>query len=80
MAFLAAVGDLWLIKHSPANIEATTAEEGGWLERDGRNFSSWFRGVLTEKLDAGPSGEPSVTMRTSVRSSSVRVGRRCRGP
>jgi len=53
VAFRAAVSDFWLIKHSPANIEPTTAEEGGWLERDGSNFSSWFRGVLADNPEVG---------------------------
>ncbi|MBK9752785.1 MAG: hypothetical protein IPO88_04620 [Nannocystis sp.] len=33
VAFRAAVGDLWLIKHNPARLGPTTAEEGAWLER-----------------------------------------------
>jgi len=53
IAFRAAVGDLWLIKHSPAHIEPTTAEEREWLERDGSNFSSWFRGRLAERPELG---------------------------
>lgn len=53
MAFCAAVGDLWLIKHDPARLEPTTAEEGGWLERDGSNFASWFRGVLADRPEVG---------------------------
>lgn len=53
MAFRAAVGDLWLIKHAPDRLEPTTAEEGGWLERDGSNFSSWFRGVLADRPELG---------------------------
>ncbi len=53
IAFRAAVGELWLIKHNPARLEPTTAEEGGWLERDGRNFASWFRGVLADRPEVG---------------------------
>jgi predicted ATPase len=53
MAFRAAVADLWLMKHSPAQLAPTSAEEGGWLERDGSNFSSWFRGVLAERPEVG---------------------------
>jgi predicted ATPase len=53
MAFRAAVGDLWLIKHSPAQMVSTTAEEGVWLQRDGSNFSSWFRGVLADRPEVG---------------------------
>lgn len=51
-AFREAVADFWLMKPSP-RIEPTTAEEGGWLERDGRNFPSWFRGVLADKPEIG---------------------------
>ncbi len=53
VAFRTAVSNFWLIKHSPASIEPTTAEEGGWLERDGSNFSSWFRGVLADNPEVG---------------------------
>jgi predicted ATPase len=53
MNFRAAVADLWLIQHNPARLEPTTAEEGGWLERDGSNFASWFRGVLADKPEVG---------------------------
>lgn len=53
IAFRAAVGELWLIKHNPARLEPTTAEEGAWLERDGRNFASWFRGVLADRPEVG---------------------------
>ncbi|HEY0135514.1 MAG TPA: AAA family ATPase [Nannocystis sp.] len=53
MAFRAAVGDFWLIKHAASQISATTAEEGGWLERDGSNFASWFRGVLVDRPEVG---------------------------
>ena len=53
MAFRAAIGDIWLVKHSPAHLRPTTAEEGGWLERDGSNFSSWFRDVLADRPEVG---------------------------
>jgi len=53
IAFRAAMGELWMIQHHPARIEPTSSEEGGWLERDGRNFSSWFRGVLADDPELG---------------------------
>ncbi|MBK7824961.1 MAG: ATP-binding protein [Nannocystis sp.] len=53
VAFREAMGELWLIKHNPARLEPTTAEEGAWLERDGRNFASWFRGVLADRPEVG---------------------------
>jgi len=53
MAFREALGDLWLIKHSPAQLAPTSAEEAAWLERDGSNFASWFRGVLADRPEVG---------------------------
>lgn len=53
MAFRAAIRDLWLIKHSPEQFSPTTAEEAGWLERNGSNFSSWFRGMLADRPELG---------------------------
>lgn len=53
MAFRAAMSDLWLIKHNSTQIEPTTIEEGRWLERDGSNFPSWFRGVLADRPEVG---------------------------
>jgi predicted ATPase len=52
-AFRGAISELWLIKHNPTRITPTTAEEVDWLERDGSNFSSWFRGVLADKPEVG---------------------------
>lgn len=53
MAFSEALGGFWLIKHAPSQIVSTSAEEGGWLERDGSNFASWFRGVLADRPEVG---------------------------
>lgn len=53
MAFRAAVGELWLIRHAPARLASNSAEEDAWLERDGSNFASWFRGVLAERPEVG---------------------------
>lgn len=49
LAFREAVANIWLLAPSPRRLEATTAGEAPWLERDGRNFSSWFRGILLER-------------------------------
>lgn len=51
--FREAMAGLWLIKHNPTRIEPTSADEGGWLERDGSNFASWFRGVLADNPEVG---------------------------
>lgn len=53
VAFRAAVHGLWLVKHAPGTIKPTSAQEGGWLERDGNNFASWFRGVLADRPEVG---------------------------
>lgn len=49
LAFREAVANIWLLAPSPQRLDATTAGEAPWLERDGSNFSSWFRGVHLER-------------------------------
>ncbi|WP_437962283.1 AAA family ATPase (plasmid) [Sorangium sp. So ce119] len=53
IAFREALAKVWLLAPSPRRIEPTTAGEAPWLDRDGRNFSSWFRGVLVERPGLG---------------------------
>lgn len=53
LAFRDAIADLWLLAHSPQQIAPTTAVEAAWLERDGHNFASWFRGVLADRPEVG---------------------------
>jgi predicted ATPase len=47
--FRESLANLWLLKPSPERLEPTTGGEAPWLDRDGRNFASWFRGVLVER-------------------------------
>lgn len=49
LAFREAVANLWLLAPSPQRLDATTSEEAPWLDRTGKNFSSWFRGVHLER-------------------------------
>lgn len=53
LAFRQALGELWLLAHAPPHIEPTSDGEAVWLERDGSNFSSWFRGVLADDPEVG---------------------------
>ncbi|AUX40687.1 uncharacterized protein SOCE26_020880 [Sorangium cellulosum] len=53
IAFREALAKVWLLAPSPRRLEPTTAGEALWLDRDGRNFSSWFRGVLVERPGLG---------------------------
>ncbi|WP_437511376.1 AAA family ATPase [Sorangium sp. So ce1099] len=53
IAFREALAKVWLLAPSPRRLEPTTAGEAPWLDRDGRNFSSWFRGVLVERPGLG---------------------------
>lgn len=53
IAFREALANVWLLAPSPQRLEATTADEAPWLARDGKNFASWFRGVLVERPEIG---------------------------
>ncbi|WP_437726412.1 AAA family ATPase [Sorangium sp. So ce861] len=53
IAFREALAKVWLLAPSPRRLDPTTASEAPWLDRDGRNFSSWFRGVLVERPGLG---------------------------
>lgn len=43
------LADLWLLAPSPHRIVPTTQAEAYWLDRQGSNFASWFRGVVVER-------------------------------
>jgi predicted ATPase len=53
LAFREALANVWLLAPSPRRIEPTTADEALWLDREGKNFASWFRGVLVERPGLG---------------------------
>lgn len=47
------MASLWLFAPTPGTLEPTTSEEAAWLDRHGRNFASWFRGVLADDFEVG---------------------------
>ncbi len=49
IAFREALANLWLLKPSPQQLAPTTAGESPRLDRDGKNFASWLRGVFIER-------------------------------
>ncbi|MDC0745554.1 AAA family ATPase [Polyangium mundeleinium] len=51
IAFRESVANLWLLAPSPRRIEPTTQAEANWLDRDGANFASWWRGILVERTE-----------------------------
>lgn len=53
IAFREALANMWLLRPSPQQLTPTTPGEAPWLDRDGKNFASWLRGVFIER--------PSVT-------------------
>jgi predicted ATPase len=53
LAFRDAVASMWLLAPAPRRLEPTTTNEALWLDRDGKNFASWFRGVLVERPELG---------------------------
>lgn len=53
LAFRDALMNMWLLKPSPQRLDSTTASEALWLDRDGKNFASWFRSVLVERAGLG---------------------------
>lgn len=53
IAFREALSALWLFAPAPAALEVATSEEAPRLDRNGRNFASWFRGVQSEAFKTG---------------------------
>jgi predicted ATPase len=53
IAFREALANVWLLAPTPRRLEPTTTGEASWLERDGRNFTSWLRGILVERPGLG---------------------------
>lgn len=53
LAFRDALASVQIFKPSPQGLEPTSANEAFWLERDGKNFASWFRHVLVERSGLG---------------------------
>lgn len=51
IAFRDAIANMWLFAPDPREIESTTTTDAHWLQRDGKNFASWFRGILAAKPD-----------------------------
>ncbi|MRG90794.1 AAA family ATPase [Polyangium spumosum] len=49
IAFREAIARMWLLVPAPQRLEPTTVNEAYWLERDGTNFTSWFRGMNLER-------------------------------
>jgi predicted ATPase len=52
IAFREALANMWLLAPSP-RLDPTTAAEAPWLDRDGKNFTSWLRGVFLERDGLG---------------------------
>jgi predicted ATPase len=52
IAFREALANMWLLAPSP-HLEPTTAAEAPWLDRDGKNFTSWLRGIFLERDSLG---------------------------
>ena len=48
LAFRDALAGIWLIKPSQ-QLDPTTTLEAPWLDRDGKNFAAWLRGVFIER-------------------------------
>ncbi len=49
VAFRNILANMWLIAPSPKALQSTTTSEAYWLDRDGANFASWFRGIVVER-------------------------------
>lgn len=48
MWFLQFLGKIWIFRPNPLAMTAASRKEAVWLERDGANFSSWYREMLPQ--------------------------------
>ncbi len=49
IAFREAIANMWLLAPAPRRLEPTTSTDAHRLDRDGKNFASWFRGLHLER-------------------------------
>lgn len=49
LAFRESMADLVLFAPDPHQVESKTTSDAHWLDRNGKNFAFWLRGVLAER-------------------------------
>ncbi len=49
IAFRDAIATMWLLAPAPQYLNPTTSADAPWLDRYGKNFASWFRGILADR-------------------------------
>jgi predicted ATPase len=53
ITFREALADLWLLAPATRQLASTTGDEESWLDREGKNFASWWRDRLLERPELG---------------------------